>query len=341
MQISHQTPDFARSADSYSFGVYRRAIANPNVCASGCLAPLRLKEWHYVSVSTPRHFFACAIVRLGYAAKMFAYLVDREHPDRTVEASTLHPLSLGVRFASSSIAGRTVWHKGNRSLQIEYVQNPTPGWNLDVNLELGSVVLQGQLHIEDAEALALLYKLPTGNPAYTHKAAGLFLRGKLTANGQPIELTDAMAGIDWTRSVALRQTRWLWSALQGVTPQRQRVGLNLSALVYDDENGNSQENALWVDGKVYPLGGVQFVLPKDPRKQPWRIHSRSGGTKEVDLLFTPLGTREEHVHLGLIKSDFIQPYGTYQGTVCPTDSGIPSLSVGGLFGVVETHESVW
>ena len=267
---------------------------------------------------------------------MFAYLVDPEHPDHR-RNKALHPLSLGVRFASSSIAGRTVWHKIDR---FRSVCSESDTW-LEPGCEPGTRArcAAGTASHRRCRALALLYKLPTGNPAYPTKLP-VYFAGKLTANGQPIDLTDAMAGIDWTRSVRLAKPAGCGCTAR-VTPQRQRVGLNLSALVYDDANGNSQENALWVDGKVYPLGGVQFVLPKDPRKQPWRIHSRSGGTKEVDLLFTPLGTRERTRTLGTYQKRLYQPYGTYQGTVCPTGSGNSLPVCGWTFGVVETHESVW
>ncbi len=339
MQLENEAPSTARVGDSYAFGRYRRAIATPNICGSGLLSPFRLKEWHYLSVAGARYFFACAVVSLGYASKMFAYLVDRENPQRTVELSRLHPLGMGVSFAASSIAGRTSWEDRKNRLGIEYVQTPKPGWKLTVDLTLADVKVQGTLHLEDSEALALLFKLSSGNPAYTHKAAGLCVTGSLSANGTPIDLQGAVGGIDWTRSVALRETRWQWSALQGNTPQGQRVGLNLSALVYDDEQGNSQENALWIDGQVIPLGGVAFVLPSDPRRQKWHIHSRSGN--EVDLHFTPMGTREEQVNLGIIRSDFIQPYGTYEGTLCPTNGNTTPICVDGMFGVVETHHSIW
>ncbi len=339
MQLKPDAPHSARVGDSYSFGLYRRAIAVPNLSGSGLWAPFRLKEWHYLCASSGRYFFACAVVKLGYACKMFAYLVDRENPQRTVETSQLHPLGMGVSFAASSIDGRTSWEDRNNHLVIEYVQTPKPGWSVTLALQLGAEKVQGTLHLEDAEALALLFKLPSGNPAYTHKAAGLTVTGSLSANGVPIDLRGAVGGIDWTRSVALRETRWQWSALQGITPQGERVGLNLSALVYDDASGNSLENALWVDGKVYPLGGVEFVLPADPRRQIWQVRSRQGS--EVELRFTPLGSRDEQVNLGIIRSNFIQPYGTYEGTIRLPDQGIPSVCVDGMFGVVETHHSVW
>lgn len=347
MVFSAAPPPSARSGDSYHFGRFSRPIPLPDIVAPGLLGRFRLKEWHYLSVTSSRWFFAFAVVRLGYACKVFSYLVDRESPTMKWEFSHLAPLSLGMSFAESSVQGKTSWQSGPSSLCVTYQQRESgpergqQGWQVAVNLQLGEKHLHGEFFVEEADSLALLYRLPTGMPAYTHKASGLRTRGFLQAGKEHIDLGEAVAGIDWTRSVALRETRWQWSALQGRTPQGSLVGLNLSAQVYDDEQGDSQENALWLDGRVYLLGGVQFELPNNPRCEPWKIRSRSTGSPEVDLVFTPLGTREEQLNAGVIKSNFIQPYGTYQGTLCPKDGALPSISVNGLLGVVETHHSVW
>jgi len=301
------------------------------------LGRFRLKEWHYISVASPRWFFAFAVVNLGYVGKTFAYLIDRERPQQKWEYTRLHPLAFGLSFAESSVRGTTVWKDGRNSLQIRYQD----GWQVVIDLELGNKRVHGEYTVEDAEALALLYRLPSGLPAYTHKAAGLRVQGALQAGCESIDLTSGVGSIDWTRSVAPRVTRWLWSSLQGVSAQGNLLGLNLSALVYDDEQGNSQENALWIDGRVQPLGGVRFDLPDNPRSQDWRIRSRDEASHEVDLTFTPLGTREEQVNLGVVRSNFIQPYGTYRGSLRPAGGGIVPQSVNGMFGVVETHHSVW
>lgn len=336
MTLLPSAPDCAKRGDSYLFGRYKEAISTPNIHPSGLLSRWKLKRWHYQSIVTPQYFFAFALVDLGYAAKVFAYLVDRSRPKEKYEYTYLSPLGRGLQFADSSVAGQTTWQEGANRLSVSY-QN---GWQIAVDLRLGTVRVHGHVSVENDEALALLFRLPTGHPAYTHKAAGLRAHGSLFANDAAMDLRDAVASLDWTRSLALRETRWLWCSLQGHSGGR-RVGLNLSALVYDDAKGDSQENALWIDGRVYPLGGVTFSLPSDPRTEPWQIRSNDSSQAEVDLVFTPYGTREEQLHLGLVMSRFIQPYGSYQGTLFSKESGLPSLSVEGLFGVVETHHCLW
>lgn len=341
MQFVSTAPSQARSEDSYHYGRFEQAIAFPNIGDTGFGAAFRLKEWHYIAVCAPNHFFACAIVRLGYATKFFAYLVDLTGPPKTVDLSVLRPLSWGVSFAKSSVEGQTRWKGRKGSLCLTYVKTPVPGWEVDVDLVLEAVKLQGKFHIADATALALLFQLPTGKPAYTHKAAGLEVSGKLTANGKPIDLSQAVASMDWTRSVAQRRTEWRWSSVQGLTPQGVRLGLNLSALIYDDEAGNSQENALWLNGEILPLGGVEFILPDEPRKEPWLIQSRSPGFPEIHLEFLPIGWREELLNLGFIRSEFIQPYGFYSGRLHVCEDKSYYVPIDGMFGVAEIQNSLW
>ncbi|MBL8632699.1 MAG: DUF2804 domain-containing protein [Myxococcales bacterium] len=336
MTILPTAPDCAKHGDSYLFGRYKEAIHTPNIDAPGLLSRWKLKRWHYQSIATPQHFFAFALVDLGYAAKVFAYLIDRSRPTEKHEYTSLSPLGRGLQFADSSVQGQTAWQDGANRLAVSY-QN---GWQMTIDLRLGKVRVHGQVSVQNDEALALLFRLPTGHPAYTHKAAGLRVHGSLFVNDTAIDLREAVASLDWTRSVALRETRWLWCSLQGYRGAV-RVGLNLSALVYDDAAGDSQENALWIDGRVYPLGGVTFSLPDNPRTEPWQIRSKDPHRSEINLVFTPYGTREEQLNLGLVMSRFIQPYGSYQGTVFSTESGHPPLSVDGLFGVVETHHCLW
>jgi hypothetical protein len=117
-----------------------------------------------------------------------------------------------------------------------------------------------------------------------------------------------------------------------VSADGRAIGLNLSADVYDDAAGDSVENALFVDGRVTRLPGVRFHVPERPRTDRWRITSREGDA--IDLAFDPVGAREEHTHLGLVRADFVQPYGRFSGHVQDHD-------VTGCFGVVETHRAVW
>ncbi len=333
MRLTDSPPDSARLKGIWQYGRYRHPIGDPAIAAPGRLGRFRLKEWHYTSVATPRWFFAFAAVNLGYAAKVFAYLVDRERPGERNEYSVLAPLARGLTFAPSSVRGETAWRAGRDRLRARY-QN---GWQIELDLPFRSGRVSGAFQVEDAEALALLFQLPNNQPAYTHKASGLRTTGGLTFGSQKVDLNDGTGTLDWTRSVALRETRWQWCSLAGVAGTGERIGVNLSAQVYDDPSGISLENGLWLGGKVHTLAGVDFQLPSNPRKETWKIHSKSGN--EVDLEFTPLGTREEQLNLGIIKSDFIQPYGNFRGLI--RKDGNRPVDVTGLFGVVEKHLSVW
>lgn len=328
-------PTHAFLDGNYQYGRYHRPIADPNVIAPGIMGRFRLKEWHYSSFVTPDWFFAFAAVNLGYAAKVFAYVVDRQNPADRQEYTKLAPLAKGLRFAPSSISGTTEWKSGRSLLKATYHD----GWNVQVDLPMRSGRIAGELKLKDGAALALLFPLPNGGPAYTHKAAGLPVQGKLTFGSRILDFSNSTGTLDWTRSVAMRETRWKWCSLAGVTRSGERIGLNLSAQVYDNPAGNSLENGLWINGQMYPLGGVHFEIPADPRRQTWIIRSQTDDS--VELKFTPLGTREEQLNLGVIRSDFIQPYGQFNGSVCAPGNGNRPVDVTGLFGVVEKHLSVW
>lgn len=120
--------------------------------------------------------------------------------------------------------------------------------------------------------------------------------------------------------------------MSGFLPAGTAIGLNLSAQVYEDERGHSVENALWIDGEVQRLSGVSFDVPRDPGTDRWRI--KSTDTNEVELEFQPIGAREDRTNFGLVRTEFVQPYGRFVGRVRGHD-------LTDAFGVVEAHLSVW
>ncbi|MGE0709659.1 MAG: DUF2804 domain-containing protein [Planctomycetota bacterium] len=316
-----------------SYGRYRQPFSVPNIRAAGPLGRYRLKEWHYTSFSSERLFIAFALVQLGYVANAFCYVVD--HTDGSFwEYEALTPLGRGLRFAPSSVEGASVWRHRRAALNVTWRGG---GWDVQLDLDLRGERLSGSLRVTSgAESLALVHPLAPDRPAYTHKAAGLSARAELRWRGET-HASDGLAALDWTRSVALRETRWKWASFAAPLPDGRAVGLNLSADVYVGASGESRENALWIDGRVHPLGGVRFELPADPAREPWRIRGQVPG--ELDLEFLPLGARAQRVDFKLIRSDFVQPYGRFRGSVRPP--GAEAVSVEGAFGVVEDHVSLW
>lgn len=289
----------------------------------------RLKEWHYTSITTERHFVAFAMVQLGYAANVFAYVVDRRRPLRAHVVETVVPFGRGMSFASSSTSGTTRYERSRDRIEVTHREN---GFSVRIDLGIDGSRLSGAFDSEGGAGASLVHRLPSGGLAYTHKATLYETVGTLRFGDESLLDGEALATLDWTRSQAERLTTWKWASFAGRDVAGERVGLNLSAEVYDDPNGNSQENFLFTKAGAAALGGVKFTLPRAPLHMPWRIESKTGD--EVDLAFEPLGARAQNIRIGFLESKFVQPYGTFHGRVRDHE-------VRGTFGVVEDHRAVW
>lgn len=320
-----------------NFGRYSGAVDNPNIEPSGMFGGVRLKEWHYLSFSGDEAFVAIAVVQLGYLSKAFAYVIDRRADWRIADYSSITPLGRSVTMSSSSVAGSTTFRSGKS--RVEFVATGTRergGWRAELDLQMhdGSR-LHGSFTAERGEGFSLVHRLKSGNPAYTHKEAGMSAAADLRWGTRVINGVG-LSSSDWTRSLAMRDTRWNWAAFTHRLADNRRVGLNLSAHVYDDRNGESEENVFFVDGRLHTLGGARFALPADPASEAWRVVSVKDG--EFELMFEPRGAHHENANALVLRSRFVQPYGVFRGFV---RAGGESIDVSGAVGVVEDHLARW
>ncbi|MFW2388519.1 MAG: DUF2804 domain-containing protein [Polyangiales bacterium] len=322
-----EAPGSILVGDQWQTGVFRTPFARAELRADGWRR-YRLKEWHYVSFTTDEWFIAVGLVHLGYVGNLFAYAVDRVQNRRAIEHGEMSPLGRALRIAPSSVRGTTSWKTRNATVSL----TARDGWDIELDIPLGSERLRGHARIDERESLAMLKELGPRRHAYTHKAAAWPASGQLELGPRTIRLDGGFGASDWTRSQADRITKWKWASMGGALADGSVIGLNLSADVYDDEAGHSLENALWVDGKVRRLSGVRFDVPAEPKSERWGI--QSSGSDEIDITFEPRGAREDHTNFGLVRTDFVQPYGRFAGRVCGRE-------LDGCFGVVETHVSLW
>jgi hypothetical protein len=152
-----------------------------------------------------------------------------------------------------------------------------------------------------------------------------------------------MGASDWSRSFSNRITQWYFACFGCVSEEGQRIGLNLSRLIYDDPQGMSLENTIWVDGRSYQVGPAHFHLPEVRQldSKTWRIEAsgvQGGDDLHIDLQFEPQGARRENVSLGLLTSKFTQAFGHYTGTLRVNGH---SYHIVKGFGVAEKHYSKW
>lgn len=332
-------------------GVYGQAVEHPELPLSRWHQLVRQKDWTYLSVATPDWFLALAVAHVGYATNTFVYLVDRHNPGSWWQKETLGPLSAGLTLAPSSLHGSTVWQSGTQRIALHF---SAAACRVELSVQLpaakggssspGLQSVQADLTWTYGQPLALVSGLPTHLPAgqrtqgqvYTHKDAGMPVQGRLQVGDKAMQV-DGLGTLDWTRAKALRTVTWKWASLAMATPQG-RLGLNLSAEVYDDANGASLENAVWLNGQMFRLPGCRFVLPAHKETEAWRVVSQDDGA-HVDLSFAPLGARSQQINAGLLRSSFVQPFGLFSGHI--QVPGGPRVAVDNGLGVVEDHLSVW
>ena len=157
---------------------------------------------------------------------------------------------------------------------------------------------------------------------WTRKLAGMRARGHVLVDGRR-RVLDGEAVIDDTAGYHPRHTLWRWSAGVGRGAGGERIGWNLVEGVNDDPQGS--ERTLWVDGRPVEVGPVHFSDDLG------RIAFVDGG----ELRFEPWATLAHRTRLGLVRSDYRQPFGQFSGEL----PGGLRLTEG--HGVAERHEAWW
>jgi uncharacterized protein DUF2804 len=310
---------------------------------------LRLKQWHYASIVTPRLFLGALVFDAGYVGVGFAYVVDRATGTAREWSKTV-PLARGITVAANSIDGSTRFSApgfgeiafdnaaGRRRLRIALAPAAQDRPPLEVDYEM----------IEDGREIEPVIAVGEPEPGrwlYTHKAYGLPAGGRIEC-GDWRERTgpgEALAGLDWNRGYRLTETYWNWAAAAGRDRDGRTVGFTFTSHVPPPgssypvpERDTANDSAMWLAGRVHDLSDLRFEYDPKHILGPWKIRDAQG---RVDLEFQPVGERVEDLDLRLVISRFHQPYGTFRGTLRSPDGDRFRLT--DVFGVVEEHFARW
>ena len=277
---------------------------------------LRRKQWHFLSINTPQLFFAFAPVNLSYMSTFFFYIYDKER--RTF-------FEIGERgigghkasFQGFSTQGETAWH--GKSLKLA-IKNHSDHWQINFNIVARNHKLAADLRIYHVDSAAILAQ---DDPllAFTHKEAGCPVEGQMIMDERSFkfEPETSFASSDWTRARLHWQTRWNFLSLAGLSQSNQQVGINLSRYIYDDTDGISAENTIWLNKIAYRMGACEFKKPTTQLDQdPWIFTAQSFNPDDaikLELTLQPIGARREHLSLGLLASRFTQVYGMTHGII--------------------------
>lgn len=288
---------------------------------------LRHKRWHYVGLHGGPFFIGLAVVDVGWCATAFAYAFDRQAA-AAGHAGLLADVRRDALPGRAHVA-RQVGGAGSR------LAARGARWALDavadglrVRVESRALQLDALIGLDGAAPWLLAVGEPHGGLAHaTQKSPALPVQGWVRAGGRHASLDGAHACIDSSSGFLGRTIAWRWACAQSPG-----LGFNLQQGYFGEH-----ENALWLDGRLIPLGAAQFDF--DPRQPlaPWRIRTSDG---LLDLVFTPEGGRHEDRNLLLAASHYVQPVGRFDGTV-RAHAGALDRPVRGLVGVTEDHRSRW
>lgn len=216
-------------------------------------------------------------------------------------------------------AHQTFWAVWDRTRGVLHERTTLGGGT--VRLAYGRArVVDGGVSIDLAleETAGIESVCPSGQSyAWTRKQAGIRAVGTVHVPGATYTV-DARAVIDDTAAYYERRTSWRWCAGVGVSADGHRLAWNLVAGVNDPPRGS--ERSVWVDGVAHEAAPADF----------------NAELSAVDgLRFSAEAVRERHENLGLVRSSYRQPFGTFAGVL----PGGHVLADG--YGVMEQHEARW
>ena len=334
-------PRMVEENGSVHFGTFRTPFKDVNILD----APLyswpvprfwknfRLKEWQHFGIITPAYYFGLVIFDAKLTGVSFFYAYDRKQNTRT---ESMKQSGKALSVAPQVYNGVCRFEVPGYAMRIE--NHLDEGFHrivLDIKSAGEFPGVQGEMVVyEDLNQLEPLVQVSpiTGRrPFYTHKAA-LPAAGNIRLGAEDIRLDPekCIALLDEQKTYYPYVSFWKWATAAGYGKDGKLMAFNLCQnMIADDEDAN--ENCFWIDGKIYCLKAARFEYG-DVMK-PWKIWTTDG---KLDLSFVPMGQRHQKINTaGIIRSNFHQPFGLYNGRFTD-DSGIIH-PISDFFGLAEDH----
>lgn len=286
---------------------------------------IRKKRWVYVAIAAPDVWLSVAIVRTGYAATAFVFVYDLQGKRMLVDRTVLGPAPLAKVAADMHVAGEVAsFAKGKSRLTMI-----RKGTTLDITVRLGDLEVDAVIdETSGPPALSAIARLGDGLVNGTEKRALLTVRGKARSGSREITLDGGTAGYDYTHGLLPRHTKWRWAYGLGRSDAGEPFGFNLVQGFV-----GSAECAAFTGGEVLPIGEPRFDFDLDEPLRPWKLTGPG-----IDLSFEPGGMHADNTNLVLIRSRFVQPVGTFTGSI---RAGGRDVRLTNVPGVVEDQDVLW
>ena len=296
---------------------------------------LKFNQFQFISFTSEQLMIGLAIVDLKIASNCFIYLYDPKS-QHFEEFSFTNLFALKTQIDSNPKNGNAYFEKGENRIEISVIAS-TQKRVVRVNLKSGL-----QIHAEINESvnyqpLAVCTRAGFTGFHFTQKSAALLCSGSVEWQGKRILLEEinALASVDWSAGYMRRETSWNWGSLACILADGRRLGFNLAAGVVET---SFTENALWLDGALHKIDMVDFQFQRysnDKSDNRWQLRSNDG---KINLMFEPVGLRQDKTNLLIIASNFTQHFGRFYGQITLENEVI---TLNGEWGFTEDHYAKW
>jgi hypothetical protein len=281
---------------------------------------LRRKRWVYVAISTDDVWIAFAVVRTGYVASAFAFVYDLATRTMLADETALAP-TLASRVADDPHARGPLASLRFARTKIACARTEE---GISIDARIGAITIDATLVDARAPAaLTAIARLGDGLANATEKRALLGVRGEARVGDRVVPLSNAVAGYDYTHGLLPRHTRWHWAFALGRDTSGEPIAFNLA-----EGFVGQAECAAFAGGRAHALAEPHFEVGDT-----WRLTADG-----IDLSFSPGAIHAQYTNLGVVRSKFVQPAGTFTGTIKVSGR---ERRVERLPGVVEDQDVLW
>ena len=267
----------------------------------------KIHKFNFYGIINETWIIGFAVVDLNYLGNAFLYLYNRKDK-KIYEYNYKSPFSKAISFSDYTGKGDISYINGRIRFVIKQdivnkrrlVDISIPGLKLNFEMEDD---------YDKYQPLSISARNSYSGWTYTQKKVGSPVKeGILQFKNQSYDLKGSKLVFDWTNGYLRRDTYWLWAAATGHIGDME-LGFNFSNGVNET---SFTENGIWVDGKMVPVNGINIIYNRFNPNDKWKVFTNDG---KVNLIFTPEGARHERINALVIKSNFYQFFGHYEGTI--------------------------
>ena len=329
-----------------NFGVFDAPLRSLNLLdydpfpfsnAPEWLKKIRLKQWQFFLIVHPQYAFGMVIFDMGFSANSFFYIFDRS--THKLVGHKRIKMDRNVAIAENLWDGHCWFRDKNYNIEIHnHLDQGKHEIDVDIQAKGDAPAVQAQVTAQQmpggTHPLVVSLPVRARRQMYSHKVV-------CAASGS-VRVGDDEVVLDPTRDVAIqdehkafypRHTYWKWATFGFPAGSGRTVGVNLTDNLIKDQARWNENAILTSTGNTY-LGPARFNMDRHDIMKPWIIRDEDG---LVDLTFTPQGAKLDRTNMGLLRVDYRQPLGLFNGTLTEGDGNV--IKVRDVFGVSEYFDA--